>query len=595
MRLVEPCIESLNNDDCFIFLASNHLFLLTGEHANIIEKSKSSEYFDWIRLNRDLGLKANVCVVKLGRAGLLNDLFNRKHDGLELSSDELDFYSILTQNSTKNSSNDFYSFENSLADEDEKYELLINDTNMVYQVRRVDECEEMDQDDEEQLDNDDVNSYFLEPVCEQWGSILTYNMLDENDVFVFDFGTELYVWNGRNARCTAKKAALQLALKLYESGFDYSQCVMSPFKVELNMDKVSNENYFKSELKRPKWTVFGRQSQNVETVLFKEKFFDWPSQKSSPSLKKFAVNNKSLDMLSSKLVKESSAMSAKKQIEPKKEIFNFEPLSGHELVRILNENHENNPINLILECANLGRGRHWHDSVERRSFDIVTERVQMCKVLDNKIQTVQMSEFGELLDCYTYVIKWHYKVNAVGFRTLKGEASQHQAVTGRDRYALFFWHGKHSKQNEKGASALLSIDFGNSNADGALANTNSLNADSSLSMNLSEKGSSPHVLVFQHKEMAAFCQLFNGSMLVLAHQSDEETSEQWRMFELRGELAEEAHLIEMKSLSMEHLRSKTSFLFTNSSTKMFVLWHGCCSTELQRELIKSCAKLLATK
>jgi len=204
-----------------------------------------------------------------------------------------------------------------------------------------------------------------------------------------------------------------------------------------------------------------------------------------------------------------------------------------------------------------------------------------------------------LLDCFTYVIKWHYKVNAVGFRTLKGEASQHQAVTGRDRYALFFWHGKHSKQNEKGASALLSIDFGNSNADGALAATNShsLNADpSSLSLNLSEKGSSPHVLVFQHKEMAAFCQLFNGSMLILAHQSDEESIEQqWRMFELRGELAEEAHLIEMKTLSTDHLRSKTSFLFTNSSAKMFVLWHGCCSTQLQRDLIKSCAKQLATK
>jgi hypothetical protein len=174
MRLVEPCIESLNNDDCFIFLASNRLFLLTGEHANIIEKSKSSEYFDWIRLNRDLGLKANVCAVKLGRPGLLNDLFNSKHDGLGLSRDELDFYELLSKNSTKNASNDFYSFENSLADEDEKYELLINDTNMVYQVRRVVESEDMDQDDddeddeeeEEELDND-TNAYFLEPVSEQ--------------------------------------------------------------------------------------------------------------------------------------------------------------------------------------------------------------------------------------------------------------------------------------------------------------------------------------------------------------------------------------------------------------------------------------------
>ena len=28
--------------------------------------------------------------------------------------------------------------------------------------------------------------------------------------------------------------------------------------------------------KRPSWCIFGKQNQNVETLLFKGKFYDWP-------------------------------------------------------------------------------------------------------------------------------------------------------------------------------------------------------------------------------------------------------------------------------------------------------------------------------
>jgi hypothetical protein len=29
-------------------------------------------------------------------------------------------------------------------------------------------------------------------------------------------------------------------------------------------------------MKRPDWCIFGKQNQNVETLLFKGKFYDWP-------------------------------------------------------------------------------------------------------------------------------------------------------------------------------------------------------------------------------------------------------------------------------------------------------------------------------
>jgi hypothetical protein len=56
-RLVEPRVDSLNNGDCFILVTNNRgIFLLIGEHANIIEKSKANELYDWIRLHKDLGV-----------------------------------------------------------------------------------------------------------------------------------------------------------------------------------------------------------------------------------------------------------------------------------------------------------------------------------------------------------------------------------------------------------------------------------------------------------------------------------------------------------------------------------------------------------
>jgi hypothetical protein len=35
-----------------------------------------------------------------------------------------------------------------------------------------------------------------------------------------------------------------------------------------------------------------------------------------------------------------------------------------------------NPVNLVLEQTNLGRGDHWFDVIERRSFDILTEHFE---------------------------------------------------------------------------------------------------------------------------------------------------------------------------------------------------------------------------
>lgn len=241
----------------------------------------------------------------------------------------------------------------------------------------------------------------------------------------------------------------------------------------------------------------------------------------------------------------------------------------------------------MLEQTNLGRGNHYFDPVERRSFDIVTEQVNMYTLVNNQLIECDQAQFGHLVDKYSYLIKWHYKVNAVGFRTLKGDLSRHNLVTGRDRYALFYWHGNKSSSSEKGTSALLSLDLINSNHSlAASLGSNIESIESSNDVTERVAASVPHVQVYQYKEPAAFCRLFNGSMCIELFDHDNE----WRMFQIRGEIDQEAHLVEIEDVSPASLRTKTSFFFVNKSHNKSFIYHGLCSSQLHRRLIVSCAR-----
>lgn len=47
-------------------------------------------------------------------------------------------------------------------------------------------------------------------------------------VFVFDFGSEMYIWMGKNVDLTSRKSSVKLAEELWRNGYNYEECDLCP-------------------------------------------------------------------------------------------------------------------------------------------------------------------------------------------------------------------------------------------------------------------------------------------------------------------------------------------------------------------------------
>ncbi|XP_048366505.1 supervillin isoform X3 [Sphaerodactylus townsendi] len=472
-RLVEPRASSLNSGDCFLLLTPQCCFLWTGEFANVIEKAKASELATLIQTKRELGCRASY--VQTIEEGINTHTHAAK-----------EFWKLLGGQTSYQCAG--------RPEEDEMYEAAIIETNCIY--RLVDDK--------------------LIPDDDYWGKMPKCTLLHSKEVLVFDFGSEVYVWHGKEVTLAQRKVAFQLAKHLWNGTFDYANCDINPLD-----PGECNPLIPRKGQGRPDWAIFGRLTEHNETILFKEKFLDWTELK--------------------KPIEKNSECIQQKVDEPRTDGKSYDIM---QMVPVPQAT-----VGTVLEGINIGRGYGLIEGDDGRQFEIITVSVDVWHILEFDYSRLPKQSIGQFHEGDTYVVKWKYLVStSVGSRQ-KGD--QQTRVVGKEKCVYFFWQGRHSSVSEKGTSALMTVELDE------------------------ERGA--QVQVLQGKEPPCFLQCFQGGMIVHAGRREEEeenTQSDWRLYCVRGEVSVEGNLLEV-ACHCSSLRSRTSMIVLNINKAVIYLWHGC--------------------
>ncbi|XP_058525643.1 supervillin isoform X8 [Ochotona princeps] len=486
-RLVEPRALSLNSGDCFLLLSPQHCFLWVGEFANVIEKAKASELATLIQTKRELGCRASY--LQTIEEGINTHTHAAK-----------DFWKLLGGQTSYQSAGD--------PKEDELYETAIIETNCIY--RLVDDK--------------------LVPDDDYWGKIPKCSLLQSKEVLVFDFGSEVYVWHGKEVTLAQRKVAFQLAKHLWNGTFDYENCDINPLD-----PGECNPLIPRKGQGRPDWAIFGRLTEHNETILFKEKFLDWTELK--------RPNDKNGGDL------------AQQKEDPRAEV------KACDVSRMVAVPQVTTAT--ILDGVNVGRGYGLVEGDDRRQFEITSVSVDVWHILEFDYSRLPKQSIGQFHEGDAYVVKWKYMVSTSVSSRQRGEPSAR--VAGREKCVYFFWQGRHSTVSEKGTSALMTVELDE------------------------ERGA--QVQVLQGKEPPCFLQCFQGGMVVHSGRREEEeenTQSEWRLYCVRGEVPVEGSLLEV-ACHGSSLRSRTSMVVLNVNKALIYLWHGCKAQAHTKEVGRTAA------
>uniref|UniRef100_A0A674MLJ7 Supervillin d n=1 Tax=Takifugu rubripes TaxID=31033 RepID=A0A674MLJ7_TAKRU len=489
VRLVEPTARSLNSGDCFLLITPKCCFMWSGEFANVIEKAKASEMVSYVQTKRDLGCKAPQVTVL--------------EEGINTDSRwATEFWSLLGGKAQYRGAGE--------PEEDEMYESGVLDSNGVYRL---------------QGDK-------LVPHEDAWASIPSVSLLDSKEVLVFDFGSEVYVWHGKDVPLGDRKVAVKLGKQLYSSSYDYSNCRVNPLDASCTNTDIPQKGEG-----RPSWTLFGRLSEHNETSLFREKFLDWAERKKE------------------EVSQAEEVKSPVHFVERLSFDLELQPCDAKALL-----DNEPEPVKTVLEGVNIQRGYGMVRADDGRQAQLTTVGVEAWHIKEHGEEELPKESMGQLHEGDTYIIRWTYSVTTLGERQKPGELSS--STPGRERTACFFWQGRHSR------SQVLVVMC-------------------SLCACLAVQ-----VLVSEGKEPPCFLQLFQGGLIVHkgsredgANQTGENS---WRLFCVRGEVEAEASLVEV-DCQRSSLRSRTSLVLLSAQKSLVYLWHGCKAQANARQVAKRAA------